>query len=73
MTVLQIETLAKDYSIDTFSIIREYLQLLFLNYLYQQKESDKICFKGGRRFTLCLIRRVSPKIWIFLPVTLNQK
>ena len=47
MTVLQIETLAKDYSIDTFSIIREYLQLLFLNYLYRQKESDKICFKGG--------------------------
>lgn len=47
ITVLQIEALAKDYSIDTFSIIREYLQLLFLNYLYQQKEADKIYFKGG--------------------------
>lgn len=47
ITPLQIETLAKDYSIDTFSIIREYLQLLFLSYLYRQKEADKIYFKGG--------------------------
>jgi len=47
ITALQIEALAKDYSIDTFSIIREYLQLLWLSYLYQQKESDEICFKGG--------------------------
>ena len=47
ITALQIEALAKDNSIDNFSIIREYLQLLFLNYLYQQKESDRICFKGG--------------------------
>lgn len=43
----QIETLAKDYSIDTFSIIREYLQLLFLSYFYRQKAADGIYFKGG--------------------------
>lgn len=47
ITLSQIETLAKDYSIDTFSIIREYLQLLFLSYLYHQKESNRIYFKGG--------------------------
>ena len=47
ITALQVETLAKDYSIDTFSVIREYLQLLFLSYLYQQKEADRIYFKGG--------------------------
>lgn len=47
ITTLQIEALAKDYPIDTFSIIREYLQLLWLSYLYQQKEADGIYFKGG--------------------------
>lgn len=43
----QIQELSKYYSIDAVSIIREYLQLVFLNLLYQQKEGDEIYFKGG--------------------------
>jgi len=44
---IQAEDLAKYYQIDSFTIMREYLQILFLSYLYQEKEADKICFKGG--------------------------
>ena len=35
ITKEQAETLAKEYQIDGFTIMREYLQLLFLSYLYQ--------------------------------------
>jgi hypothetical protein len=38
---------AKKLKIDLFTIYREYLQLLFLKYFYNQKESEKIYFKGG--------------------------
>ncbi len=48
----QIERLTKYYRIDRFTIIREYLQLLFLSYLYQQKEGKDICFKGGTAIRL---------------------
>ncbi len=48
----QIEKLAKYYQIDQFTIIREYLQLLFLSYLYQQKEGKDIYFKGGTAIRL---------------------
>ncbi|MBL7159231.1 nucleotidyl transferase AbiEii/AbiGii toxin family protein [Candidatus Microgenomates bacterium] len=43
----QIKDLAAYYQIDEFTIFREYLQLLFLNYLYRHKKSTKIYFKGG--------------------------
>lgn len=52
ITKEQIERLAKFYQIDRFTIIREYLQLLFLSYLYQQKEGEDICFKGGTAIRL---------------------
>lgn len=47
ITKRQIADLVQYYHIDEFTIIREYLQLVFLNYLYQQKEASKIYFKGG--------------------------
>ncbi|MCS6956729.1 MAG: nucleotidyl transferase AbiEii/AbiGii toxin family protein [Patescibacteria group bacterium] len=46
--------LAKFYQIDEFTIKREYLQLVFLSYLYQLKESSKIFFKGGTAIRLLL-------------------
>lgn len=48
----QIGALAKDYQIDEFTVAREYLQLLFLSYLYQKKEAEKIYFKGGTAIRL---------------------
>lgn len=39
--------LAKSAGIDRYSILREYLQLLFLDELYQSRTAAKIIFKGG--------------------------
>lgn len=47
ITKKQVTDLSQYYHIDEFTVIREYLQLVFLNYLYQQKEAGKIRFKGG--------------------------
>jgi len=47
ITSNQIQELAELFKIDRYTIFREYLQLLFLNYLYQHKKSDRIYFKGG--------------------------
>lgn len=38
---------AKKAKIDTITILREYWQFLFLQKLYQQKESGDVYFKGG--------------------------
>lgn len=54
ITVKQIEDLSKFFQIDRYSVFREYLQLLFLSYLYQHKQSDKIYFKGGTAIHLLL-------------------
>lgn len=43
----QIEELSSLYKIDGFTIFREYLQLIFLNYLYQNTKADDFYFKGG--------------------------
>lgn len=43
----QLEELAKYFKIDEFTVFREYLQLIFLSYLYQNKKAGKIYFKGG--------------------------
>lgn len=50
----QIKELAQKFAIDEFSVIREYLQILFLSALYEQKESSKIYFKGGTALRLLL-------------------
>lgn len=41
------QNLSKQLNIDLFTIYREYLQLLFLKYLYTHKESKRVYFKGG--------------------------
>jgi len=41
------QDLSRELRIDLFTVYREYLQLLFLKYFYNQKESQKIYFKGG--------------------------
>jgi len=43
----ELENLSSEFKIDKITVFREYLQLLFLSYLYQEKESEKIYFKGG--------------------------
>ena len=47
ITKRQIEELASYFRIDQTSVFREYLQLQFLNYFYQQREAENIYFKGG--------------------------
>lgn len=52
ITSRQIKELSKLYQIDNFTTVREYLQLLFLNYLYQEKEAKNIFLKGGTAIKL---------------------
>jgi predicted nucleotidyltransferase component of viral defense system len=47
ITQEQLKELSSYFQIDKTIIFREYLQLLFLNYLYKEKISEKIYFKGG--------------------------
>jgi len=47
ITEEQIRNLANKFQIDHYSILREYLQLIFLKYFYEAKESQKVYFKGG--------------------------
>lgn len=42
----QLEQLSQYFKIDKFTIFREYLQILFLNYLYKEKLAEKFYFKG---------------------------
>ena len=43
----QMQIFSKELKIDSFSIYREYLQLLFLKYFYDLLKSDQVYFKGG--------------------------
>lgn len=45
---------SKEFEIDELTILREYLQLLFLKYFYGQKGSEKVYFKGGTVLRLFL-------------------
>ena len=47
MTTEQIGELARHFKIDEASIMREYVQLLFLRSFYALKESRNVFFKGG--------------------------
>jgi predicted nucleotidyltransferase component of viral defense system len=47
MTAEQIGELARHFKIDEASILREYVQLLFLRSFYALKESRHVFFKGG--------------------------
>jgi predicted nucleotidyltransferase component of viral defense system len=48
----QVDELSKFFQIDGFTIMREYLQLMFLSYLYREKEAASIYFKGGTAIRL---------------------
>jgi len=48
----QIYSLCKRWNIDQVTVVREYLQVLFLSYLYRLKNSDGIYFKGGTAIRL---------------------
>ncbi len=52
ITTEQIQNLSQKFKIDKFSVIREYLQIVFLSNLYTRRESDKIFFKGGTALRL---------------------
>lgn len=52
ITDQQIRQLSRRYSIDDLTIIREYLQMTVLDYLYRQKGSGRILFKGGTALRL---------------------
>lgn len=54
ITSNQIQVLAQQYQIDGFTILREYLQLIFLSHLYANKVSKNIYFKGGTAIRLLL-------------------
>lgn len=54
ITSNQIQALAQQYRIDGFTILREYLQLIFLSHLYANKASKNIYFKGGTAIRLLL-------------------
>lgn len=48
----QVENLSALFQMDRFTVFREYLQLVFLSYLYQEREAGKIFFKGGTALRL---------------------
>src|SRR3989338_3860057 len=52
ITSQQITDLAKQFRVDSVTVYREYLQLVFLNCLYQSKKADHVCFKGGTSIRL---------------------
>lgn len=54
ITTSQTQTLAGSFQIDTFTVMREYLQLVFLSYLYSLPTSKHIYFKGGTAIRLLL-------------------
>jgi len=65
MTTEQIGELARHFKIDEASIVREYVQLLFLRSFYALKESRHVFFKGGT--AIHFHYSVFPKTWISAP------
>lgn len=49
-----LEKFTKLYQTDIENVAREYCQHLFLSFLYQQPESEKILFKGGTALRIIL-------------------
>ena len=43
----QVQKLAGSWQTTIDNVVREYFQQLFLSYLYQEKSSDSLLFKGG--------------------------
>lgn len=51
---VQIQEFSKRLAIDEFTIIREYIQVVFLSIFYSTSESQKVYFKGGTAIRLLL-------------------
>lgn len=62
----QVQILSKELKIDSFSIYREYLQLLFLKYFYELPKSNQIYFKGGLQLSFYMGLLGFLKIWILV-------
>ncbi len=43
---------SKKHKIDKYTVLREYIQIAFLNYLFQEKGSEHLTFKGGTALRL---------------------
>ena len=54
ITKEQVQELTKKFSIDWYSVIREYFQIIFLSCLYEDKVSHEVFFKGGTAIRLLL-------------------
>jgi len=54
ITKEQIQDLSKKLNIDWYSILREYIQIVFLSTLYNEKDSQEVFFKGGTSLRLLL-------------------
>lgn len=52
LSLTTIKELATKWQTNTVNITREYIQHLFLSYLYQSPESEKLAFKGGTALRL---------------------
>lgn len=50
----QINEFSKRLAIDEFTVIREYIQVVFLSVFYSTRESQKVYFKGGTAIHLLL-------------------
>lgn len=49
---LTLQDLSNKFGIDKYSILREYIQIRFLNELYSLPDSGKLVFKGGTALRL---------------------
>jgi len=52
ITEKEIYALSKKWNIDQVTVLREYIQIVFLSYLYSLKKSAHIFFKGGTAIRL---------------------
>lgn len=48
----QIKKISRQQNIDNITILREYLEVIFLSVLYQEKSSENVYFKGGTAIRL---------------------
>ncbi len=54
LNIKNIQQFTKRLQTDKENVVREYVQHLFLSYLYQQADSEKLIFKGGTALRVVL-------------------
>jgi len=47
-----LDNYSRKYKIDQYTVLREYIQIVFLNYLFQEKKAEHLTFKGGTALRL---------------------